>query len=81
MFHFSIYAHVPTVFFPVLWFEKRTIFSPEIVVDLRLLLMLPVIELYRSLGVGLLGIVILALQFVPRILSRDNWKLLRRNKR
>jgi hypothetical protein len=81
MFHFSIYAHVPTVFFPMLWFEERATVSPEIAADLRLLLMLPVIGLYCSLGLVLLGIVILALHFVPRILSSDKWTVPRRNKR
>jgi len=81
MFHFSMYDDVPTVFFPMLWFEERATVTPEIAADLRLLLMLPIIGLYFSLGLVLLGIVILALQFLPRILRSDDWTVPLRNKR
>jgi hypothetical protein len=81
MFNFSIYNDLPTVFFPMLWFEERATISPEIAADLRLLLMLPIMGLYCSLGLVLLGIFILALHFLPRILTRDNWTLPLRSKR
>ena len=81
MFHFSLYDDVPTVFFPMLWFEQRATISPEIAADLLLLLMLPVVGLYCSLGLVLLGIVILALLVLPRIMRSDNWTLPRHKKR
>ena len=81
MFHFSMYDDVPTLFFPMMWFEERATVSPEIAADLRLLLMLPIVGLYCSLGLVLLGIVILALQFLPRVLRSDDWTVPLRNKR
>jgi hypothetical protein len=76
-----MYDDVPTVFFPMLWFEERATITSEIAADLHLLLILPIIGLYCSLGLVLLGIVILALQFLPRILRSDDWTLPLRNKR
>jgi hypothetical protein len=76
-----MYDDVPTVFFPMLWFEERATVTPEIAADLLLLLMLPIIGLYCSLGLVLLGIVILALHFLPRILRSDDWTVPVRNKR
>ena len=81
MFHFSMYDNLPTVFFPILWFEERATVTPEIAADLRLLLMLPIAGLYCSLGLVLLGIVLLALQFLPRILRSADWTVPLRNKR
>ncbi|GFG38362.1 hypothetical protein Cfor_05707 [Coptotermes formosanus] len=78
---FTMYNYVPTVFFPMLWFEERATVSPEIAADLRLLLMLPIMGLYCSLGLVLLGIIILALHFLPRFLRSDNWTVPRRSKR
>jgi hypothetical protein len=65
----------------MLWFEERVTVSPEIAADLRLLLRLPAIGLYCSLGIVLLGIVILAIHFLPRILRSRNWTLPQRNER
>lgn len=76
-----MYDDVPTVLFPVIWFEERATLTPEIAADLRLLLMLPIIGLYCSLGLVLLGIVVLALQFLPRILRSDDWTVPLRNQR
>lgn len=81
MFHFRLYNDVPNIFFPMMWFEQRATLTPELAANLRLLLMLPVMGFYCSLGLVCLGIVIVALQFVPRILRSEKWTLPRRIKR
>jgi hypothetical protein len=81
MFRIRLYSDVPTVFFPMMWFEERATITPDLAASLRLLLMLPVIGLYCSTGLVCLGIVIVAIQFVPRILRSEKWTLPRRSKR
>jgi hypothetical protein len=65
----------------MMWFEQRATITPELAANLRLLLMLPVMGLYCSLGLVCLSIVLVALQFVPRILKSEKWTLSRRSKR
>jgi hypothetical protein len=81
MFHFSLYNDVPVIFFPMMWFEQRAKITPDLAANLRLLLTLPVMGLYCSLGLICLGIIIVALQFVSRILKSEKWTLPRRSKR
>jgi hypothetical protein len=65
----------------MMWFEQRATITPDLAANLRLLLMLPIMGLYCSLGLVCLGIVIVALQFVPRILKSEKWTLPRRSER
>jgi hypothetical protein len=81
MFHIRLYADVPTIFFPMMWFEERATMTPDLASSLRLLLMLPVMGLYSSLGLVCLGMVIVAIQVLPRILKSEKWTLPRRSKR
>jgi hypothetical protein len=65
----------------MMWFEERATITPDLAASLKLLLMLPTMGLYCSLGLVLVGIVTVALQCVPRILKREKWTLPRRSKR
>jgi hypothetical protein len=76
-----LYSNVPTVFFPMMWFEERATMTPDLAASLRLLLMLPAVGLYSALGILCLGIVVVATQILPRIVRSEKWTLPRRSKR
>jgi hypothetical protein len=65
----------------MMWFEERATITPELAANLKLLLTLPVMGLYCSLGLTLLGIVMLAFNFLPRLLKSENWTLPSRSER
>jgi hypothetical protein len=65
----------------MMWFEERATVTPELAANIRLLLMLPAMGRYSSTGLLLLGVGILALNFVPRVLRSGSWALPRRSNR
>ncbi|XP_021916761.1 protein peste-like isoform X2 [Zootermopsis nevadensis] len=76
----SLYNDVPTVLFPIMWFEESVRITPELAGKLKLLLALPAIGLFFSVGLILLGLVVLAVATVPRALRNMQWRLLRHRK-
>jgi hypothetical protein len=65
----------------MMWFEERATVTPELAGNLSLLLSLPAVGRYCSMGLLLLGIGILGLSLAPRILRSEKWALPRRSKR
>jgi hypothetical protein len=63
---------VPTVFFPMMWFEERATVTPELAGHLSLLLAVSTAGFYCSLGLLLLGVCTLAVSLARR---SDNWIL------
>uniref|UniRef100_A0A1B0GGT1 Plasma membrane glycoprotein cd36 n=1 Tax=Lutzomyia longipalpis TaxID=7200 RepID=A0A1B0GGT1_LUTLO len=58
----ALYQEVPTVFFPVLWFQQKVLINPEMAADLRQVLALPTIG-YICAGVAIIFGVLLILWF------------------
>ncbi|XP_069695590.1 protein croquemort-like isoform X2 [Periplaneta americana] len=79
--HIAMYNDVPTIFFPMMWFEERATITPELAASIKLLLMLPVVGLYCALGLILVGVVIIVFSFLPKIMRRNRWSLSHRTRR
>lgn len=73
----SLYSGVPTIFFPMLWFEESVQITPELAQPLKMLLALPVVGMYCSLGALLLGLFILVFVGAFRVLARIQWSFFR----
>jgi hypothetical protein len=65
----------------MLWFEESVKITPEFADRLRLLLLLPAVGLYCSVGLVLLGLIMMAVIAVPKSLGTVRWKLPLRLKR
>lgn len=58
----------------MMWFEEGVRITPELAQSLRLLLVLRVVGLYISMGLVLLGLIMLAVT-LPKNLGRVLWNL------
>ncbi|XP_069695607.1 protein peste-like isoform X2 [Periplaneta americana] len=63
----SLLQNVPTMMFPMMWFEERATISPELSASLRMVLRLPLIGIICSVCLLLLGLVLLGFAFLPRV--------------
>ena len=77
LFRSSLYSGVPTIFFPMLWFEESAKITPELVQSLKMLLALPVVGMYCSIGALLLGLFIVAFVGALKIVAKVEWTMLR----
>lgn len=73
----SLYSGVPTIFFPMLWFEESAIMTPELAQSLKMLLALPDVGMYCSYGVLLLGLFIMAFVGALKLMARVQWRMIR----
>jgi hypothetical protein len=71
---------VPTIFFPVLWFEESVKITPELAQSLKMLLALPVVGMYCSIGALLLGLFIVAFVGAFKFVARVQWGMFRSRK-
>lgn len=71
----AMYYDVPTIFFPMMWFEERATISEELAAQLSLLLMLPVVGLYLSLVFIILGSLLFGFGVIPKIYRSRRWTL------
>ena len=62
-----MFAGVPRILFPMMWFETRATLTPELATSLRIYLQLPTAGLICSVGLLLTGLLILGLTFLPRV--------------
>lgn len=76
-FHSSLYSGVPTIFFPMLWFEESVKITPELAQSLKMLLALPVVGMYCSIGALLLGLFIVAYVGALKVVARVQWSRFR----
>ena len=70
-----MYYDVPTVFFPMIWFEQRATIPEDLATALYFFVMMPVLGLYLSLAIIFLGVVLLGIGVVPRIYVSYHWRL------
>ncbi|PSN44141.1 hypothetical protein C0J52_15658 [Blattella germanica] len=77
----KMYSDVPTIFFPMMWFEERATMSEELASDLRLLLMIPSMMLYISVGLIVLGCVLFGIGVLPKVYRSNHWTLPHLSKR
>ena len=76
-FHSSLYSGVPTIFFPMFWFEESIRITPELAQSLKMLLALPVVGMYCSIGAMLLGLFIVACVGALKVVARVRWSVFR----
>lgn len=76
----ALFHDVPTIFFPMMWFEECVRINPEFAESLRMLLAVPVVGMYCSVSFLLLGLLILAFPALPKIMARTKRSLSRRRK-
>lgn len=77
LFHSSLYSGVPTIFFPVLWFQESIKITPELAQPLKMLLALPVVGMYCSIGALLLGLFIVTFVGTLKVVARVQWSVFR----
>jgi hypothetical protein len=75
--YIKLYSGVPTIFFPVLWFEESIKITPELAQHLKMLLALPVVGMYSSIGTLLLGLFIVTFVVALKIVPRVQWSMFR----
>lgn len=73
--YINMYSDVPTIFFPMLWFEENVKIPPELAQSLKMLLALPVVGMYCSIGALLLGLFIVVFVGAPKVMARVQWSL------
>ncbi|XP_063236007.1 protein peste-like isoform X2 [Bacillus rossius redtenbacheri] len=56
----TLFRRVPTIFFPVMWFEQRAAITPDMASQMKLLLQLPSFGLATSLALLTVGTVLVA---------------------
>jgi hypothetical protein len=61
----------------MLWFEESVKITPELANSLRMLLALPTVGMYFSLGILLLGLFILLFVVMLKVVVRPQWDLVR----
>jgi hypothetical protein len=61
----------------MLWFEESAKITPELVQSLKMLLALPVVGMYCSIGALLLGLFIVAFVGALKIVAKVEWTMLR----
>jgi hypothetical protein len=66
---------VPTIFFPVFWFEESVKITPELAQSIKMLLALPVVGMYCSIGALLLGLFIVAFVSALKVVARVQWSV------
>ncbi|PNF42501.1 hypothetical protein B7P43_G08759 [Cryptotermes secundus] len=71
----NLFRNVPTILFPVLWFEELGSIPPSEAFLLRLLLLLPVVGQYISFGLTLIGLVIISAAILPMFLNKYSGSL------
>jgi hypothetical protein len=77
LFNSSLYSGVPTIFFPVFWFEESVQITPELAKSLKMLLALPVVGTYVSFGILLLGLLIVVFVGGLKVIARLHRSLFR----
>ena len=68
---------MPTIFFPVLWFEESIQITPELAQPLKMLLALPVFGMYCSIGALVLGLFIVTVVGALKVVARVQWGMFR----
>lgn len=66
----GMFSNVPRVFFPVMWCQEIARITPEFASNLKLLLAVPMMGLSFSIGLVLLGLILLAVAF-RRVKKKD----------
>jgi len=57
------------------WFEESVKITPELVQSLKMLLALPVVGMYCSIGAVLLGLFIVAFIGALKVVARVQWSM------
>ncbi|KAJ9578473.1 hypothetical protein L9F63_005293, partial [Diploptera punctata] len=73
--YIAMYYDVPTIFFPMMWFEERATMSEELATQLSSLLLVRVLGTYLSIIFIFLGILLFSCGIIPRIYSSRQWTL------
>jgi CD36 family. len=81
LFNSSLYSGVPTIFFPMFWFEESAKITPELAQSLKMLLALPVVGTYCSYAALLLGLLIMVFVGALKVTARLQWSMIRSWKR
>jgi hypothetical protein len=77
LFRSSLYSGVPTIFFPMFWFEESAKITPEHAQSVKMLLALPVVGMYCSIGALLLGLFIVVFIGALKVVARVQWSMFR----
>jgi hypothetical protein len=75
--YIKLYSGVPTIFFPMFWFEESVKITPELAQHLKMLLALPVVGMYCSIGTLLLGLFIVTFVGALKIVPSIQWSMFR----
>ena len=75
--YISLYSGMPTIFFPMIWLEESIRITPELAQSLKMLLALPVVGMYCSIGAVLLGLFIVAYVGALKLVARVQWSTFR----
>jgi hypothetical protein len=62
-----MFAEVPKMLFPLMWFEVQAPITPELVKLLGIYLQLPTLSVICSVGLLLTGLLTLGLTYLPQI--------------